>query len=192
MDQIADVAVNGLDRDRAARPRPAAARVMGHFGELAQGRLGPGGPVALVSLPCPALVTEVRFRPAPGGLSADVPEAAKLLAAAALVLAQVAPPGWGGRLAVRRAAPPGGGAGQSTADVLGTVRAVAAAFGRRFAADEEARLCLAAEGAVDPLMHGEPVLFASREARVVRRLAALPPLRVVGGFAGPGAATDPC
>ncbi len=198
MDQIGASTVNGPDpaRDcgRAARPRPALARVAGHFGELAQGRLGPGGPVALVTLPCPALVTEVRYRPAPGALVADVGEAAKLSAAAALVLARVAPPGWGGRLEVRRAAPPGGGAGQSTADVLGTVRAVAAAFGRRFAAEEEARLCLAAEGAVDPLMHGgpgAPVLFASREARVVRSLAPLPRLRVVGGFAGPGAATEP-
>ena len=35
-------------------------RVAGHFGELLQGRLGPSGPVALVSLPCPALWVEAR------------------------------------------------------------------------------------------------------------------------------------
>jgi uncharacterized protein involved in propanediol utilization len=68
---------------------------------------------------------------------------------------------------------------------------VAGAFRRRFAPEEEARLCLLAEGAVDPLMHDGTVLFASREGRVVRRLGPLPRLRVVGGFAGPGAPTDP-
>jgi uncharacterized protein involved in propanediol utilization len=94
-------------------------------------------------------------------------------------------------LEVRRASRPGGGAGQSTADVLGAVRAVAGAFGRSLLPEEEARLCLAAERAVDPLMHAGAVLFASREARVVRRLGALPRLGVVGGFAGPGAPTDP-
>ncbi|TCP38104.1 hypothetical protein EV662_12129, partial [Rhodovulum marinum] len=38
-------------------PRHAARRacVAGHFGEFLQGRLGPDGPVVLVTLPCPAL-----------------------------------------------------------------------------------------------------------------------------------------
>ena len=30
-------------------------RISGHFGELLQGRLGPQGPVALITLPCPVL-----------------------------------------------------------------------------------------------------------------------------------------
>ena len=193
MDQIAASAVNrhGPGEPDAPAPAPSVVRVAGHFGELVQGRLGRGGPVALVTLPCPALVTEVRFRPAPGPLETAAPDSAKLTAAAGLALRAMASPGWGGRLDLRRASRPGGGAGQSTADALGAVRAVARAFGRRPSAEEEARLCLAAEGAVDPLMHDGAVLFASREARVVRRLGSLPPLRVVGGFAGPGVPTDP-
>lgn len=190
MDQIAAPAVNRADRE-ARLPRPTAVRVAGHFGELAQGRLGRGGPVALVTLPCSALVTKVLFRPAPGPLVADASDSTKLAAAARLVLSTVAGPGWGGRLEVRRAASPGGGTGQSTADVLGAIRAVAGAFGRRFPPEEEAGLCLTAEGAVDPLMHEAPVLFASRAARIIRRLGPLPHLRVVGGFAGPGMPTDP-
>ena len=59
----------------------------GISGELAQGRPGP------VALPCPALVTEVRFAPAPGPLEAEVPESGKLLAAARLALGAAAPPG---------------------------------------------------------------------------------------------------
>ena len=39
---------------KAPMARPAA-RVPGHFGEWMQGRLGPDGPVALVTLACPAL-----------------------------------------------------------------------------------------------------------------------------------------
>lgn len=201
MDQIAAAFVNrdapesrhpaAASGPVAPSPVPCTARVAGHFGEVVQGRIGARGPVALVTLPCPVLVTEVRFRPAPGPLEATVADSSKLLAAARLTLGAVAPNGWGGRLEVRRASRPGSGAGQSTADALGAVRAVAGAFGRQLAAAEEARLCLAAEGASDPLMHEPGVLFASREARVVRSLGALPRLRVVGGFAGHGRPTDP-
>lgn len=48
-------------------PRTARqARVAGHFGELVQGRLGPDGPVALITLPCPALTVQATWRPGPG------------------------------------------------------------------------------------------------------------------------------
>ena len=46
---------------------PGLARVEGHFGELLQGRLGPAGPVVLVTLPCPVLAARLlagrRHRP---------------------------------------------------------------------------------------------------------------------------------
>ncbi|MCL5775630.1 propanediol utilization protein [Limibaculum sp. FT325] len=175
----------------AVNPKPAAARVAGHLGELAQGLAAPGGPVALVTLPCPLLVTEVRYTPAPGPLRSDEAIAGKALAAARGALGFVGRGDWGGEIAIRRACPPGLGAGTSTAEALGAVRAVAAAFGARLAPEVEARLCLAAEGAVDPLMHDEAVLFASREGRVLRRLAGLPPMAVIGGFAGGPRETDP-
>lgn len=174
-----------------ATPWPAAAEVAGHFGELVQGRLGPGGTVALITLPCPVLVTRVGYAPAAGALEADEPVSVKARAAARLALAEIGAAGWGGRLTIDRPAAPGLGLGSSTAETLGAVRAVARAFGRTLAPEREAALCLAAEGAVDPLMWEAPVLFASREGRVIERLPSLPAMRVVGGVAGPPAATDP-
>jgi hypothetical protein len=38
-------------------------RVSGHFGELMQGRLGPRGPVALITLPCARLGLHARLAP---------------------------------------------------------------------------------------------------------------------------------
>ena len=42
--------------------------VAGHFGEWLQGRIGPDGPVALVTLACPALGVEVRLAEGPFAL----------------------------------------------------------------------------------------------------------------------------
>ncbi|MBK0397656.1 propanediol utilization protein [Limibaculum sp. M0105] len=175
----------------SVNPKPATTRVRGHFGELAQGLASPGGTVALVTLPCPALVTEVTFRPAPGPPTSGEPVSRKALDAARATLARLGRADWGGEILIRRACPPGLGAGTSTAEALGTVRAVAAAFGQQFSPDDEAALCLAAEGAVDPLMHECTTLFASRQGRVLRRLPPLPGLAVAGGFAGAARITDP-
>lgn len=175
----------------AAPAVPATAEVAGHFGEILQGRLGPDGPVALVTLPCPVFVTRVSYVPGPAPLVASDAVSAKALAAARALLAELGREAAGGRLQIRRPVPPGLGAGSSTAETLGAIRAVAAAHGLRLTAEQEARLCLAAEGAVDPLMHDGTVLFASRQGRVLRRMAPLPPLAVVGGFAGPPRPTDP-
>lgn len=183
MDQRADPSVNG-------KAPQGIAVIAGHFGELVQGRLGRDGPVALVTLPCPALATEVRFTPTCRALEIRGAEAPQAAALARYLLADWAP-GTGGLLEIRRAAPPGAGAGSSTADLLGTLRAIAATFGQLPTPEEEAALCHLIEGAVDPLMYPENVLFASRTGQVVRRLPSLPRIRMVGGFAGPGARTDP-
>jgi uncharacterized protein involved in propanediol utilization len=172
-------------------PGPAATEIAGHFGELAQGRLGPDGPVALVTLPCPVLVTRVGYTPTRGPLRAAEPVSEKALAAARLALDEIGAAGWGGSLAIDRPAVPGLGLGSSTAEALGAVRAVAGAFATRLPPEREAALCLAVEGAVDPLMWPRPVLFASRQGRVVAPLGPLPPLRIVGGTAGPPQPTDP-
>ncbi|HUF86156.1 MAG TPA: propanediol utilization protein, partial [Thermohalobaculum sp.] len=124
-------------------------------------------------------------------LRAAEPDCAKARAAARLALAEIGAETWGGTLSIARPAAPGLGLGSSTAETLGAVRAVARAFGVRLAPEREAALCLAAEGAVDPLMWPDPVLFASRQGRVIERLPALPPMRVVGGAAGPPCPTDP-
>ncbi|MEM6549078.1 MAG: propanediol utilization protein [Pseudomonadota bacterium] len=184
MNQSTDLRVN---------PQTARVAVAGHFGEIAQGRVGPDGPVAVVTLPCPALVTAVTYRPALGGVTVPGPETAKAAAAARLALSALGEKaaGWGGEIAIERPVAPGLGAGSSTAETLGALRAVAAGFGVAFAPGREAALCLAAEGAVDPLMHGRNCVFATREGRVLRWLAPLPPLLAVGGFAGPPRPTDP-
>lgn len=176
-------------------PRPAHARVHGHCGELLQGRLGPGGPVALVTLPWPELEARAWFAPSPcapllvrvKAPGAHDPQVAKKAARAAL--SALGRAGWGGRLILANPAPVGGGAGSSSMDALAAIRAVAAAFGVRFGASQEAALSLQAEGAVDPLMHDAPVLFASREGRVLAMLPPAPKLLVVGGFDGPGRET---
>lgn len=168
------------------RRGPVRASVAGHFGEFLQGRLGPSGPVALVTLPCPVLRAVVEARP--GSFALHDP--ARLLPRAhAAALA-----GGRGRFALHAEMAPGGGAGGSTAARLALIAAAAALAGRP-APDPRtaARLCLAQEGASDPLMFPDPasVLWASRLGLVVAPLPAPPALIVVGGFDGPGRRTDP-
>lgn len=187
MDQIPPLPVNP-ESDMA---QPVCVRIAGHFGELVQGVLGPGGPVALITLPCRALLSEVRYRPAPGALRIAADPAHKVRLLAEELLHRWAPPGTGGQLTITRAMAPGAGAGSSTADLLGTIRALAQAFGQSPPPEAEAALCLGIEGAVDPLMYPGMVLFASRRADVIETLPPLPAFQVVGGFAGPGHVTDP-
>lgn len=166
-----------------------SASVAGHFGELLQGRLGPSGPVALVTLPCPALRATARHLPGgpfvlhqPRGRPLDRHRLAAFLRALT-----GAPPR--GRLLVDLDMPPGGGAGASTASLVAAGRAVAGAI----PSETLARLCLAAEGASDPVMFSDPArrLWASRAARTLAALPPLPRFEVVGGFHGPTSRTDP-
>jgi uncharacterized protein involved in propanediol utilization len=154
----------------------AALRVAGHFGELVQGRLGPGGPVALISLPCPLPAVEIG-----SGAGPLPPGGAALMAALGLP----APAGVG----VRALMPPGGGAGTSTAALVGLARLA----GWAGPPEALARACVAAEGASDPLMFERPerLVFASRRGVVLARLPAMARIAVVGGFLGPEAETDP-
>ena len=167
---------------------PAPHRVPGHFGEWLEGRLGPGGPLVLITLPCPALaVTATRIgngpfaleQPDPPVLTTDLAERFLL----ALGVFRV------GRFQLSFDMPPGGGAGASTAALVSLARAAGSE------ADERslARACLDAEGASDPLMLAEPDrrLWAPREARALRRLPPVPPCAIVGGFLGPPERTDP-
>ena len=144
-------------------------RVAGHFGEFLQGLLGPSGPVALVTLPCPALAATARR----GGADAlDPAMRARLVAA----LNAADDPNIG----VSVEMPPGAGAGASTSSLI----ALARALGAEAAAIPAA--CLAAEGAVDPTMLPRPAeaLWASREARVIETLPSPPAFEVVGAFFG--------
>jgi uncharacterized protein involved in propanediol utilization len=157
-------------------------RVEGHFGELLQGRLGPGGPVVLVTLPCAALTvaaTPASVRDPHGLLPA--PRARALLDHLGL---REPPP-----YALTATMPRGGGAGASTAALV----ALARFAGSDHAPDCLARACVAVEGASDPLMFPAPerLLWASRQAETIEVLPPLPPFEVLGGFYGPNRRTDP-
>ena len=149
------------------------ARVAGHFGEWMQGRIGPDGPVALVTVPCAALGVTALAEPGAFGVDGIVPETAARVFFQ--TLAQV--PAL--RFRIVADAVPGGGAGVSTAALL----AMAAAAG---IPGDMAKAALAAEGAVDPLMLERPgdVLWASRQARVVEVLGPVPEVEIAGGFLG--------
>jgi uncharacterized protein involved in propanediol utilization len=168
----------------AEQPTPVArpaARVPGHFGEWIQGRLGPGGPVALVTLACPALAVT-----APGrgrGIDRLFPPRAVAGFARALGLGAVAWPGLDCDM------PMGAGAGASTACLVASARAM----GQGIPPEAMARACLDVEGATDPLMYPDPDarLWASREARVIETLAPPPRCDILGGYLGAPSRTDP-
>ncbi|TRD22699.1 biphenyl 2,3-dioxygenase [Palleronia caenipelagi] len=90
-------------------------------------------------------------------------------------------------LTLRADLPPGCGAGISTAALVALGRAAGG-----IEPEVLARACLAAEGATDPLMYPHPdrLLWAPREARVLRDLPPPPQALIVGGTFGAGEYTD--
>lgn len=107
----------------APMARPAA-RVPGHFGEWIQGRLGPGGPVALVTLACPALsVSAIGSGP---GIDRVFPPRAVAGFGRALGLGPVTWPGLDPDM------PMGAGAGASTACLVSSGRRAGGAGRRRW------------------------------------------------------------
>lgn len=187
------IGLEGGGRDGVAAGGAIRAEAAGHLGEFLQGLLGPGGPVALVTLPAPVLRVAARLAPGPFGLHCAGPRALDRGRAAALCRAVT---GWApfGRLVLRAGMPAGGGAGSSTAALLAAAGVWALACGRTLPGPERlARLCREIEGATDPLMHPEParLLWASRLGRVLAVLPPPPALEAVGGFLGAGRRTDP-
>ncbi|PZQ46602.1 MAG: propanediol utilization protein [Rhodovulum sulfidophilum] len=167
-------------------------RVAGHFGELLQGRIGEAGPVALVTLPCPARGLSCAWRPGGFALHGLGPRALTPAAARALLRHARLPPR--GAFRLRGDLPPGCGAGASTAARVALLRAAARAAGLPPPPPETlAALCLASEGATDPLMFPEParLLWGSRAGRGLATLPAPPAFAVLGGFLGAPRRTDP-
>ncbi len=163
-------------------------RVAGHFGELLQGRIGPNGPVALVTLPCPVLgVTAQLF--AGAGLGIHGAGQRLLTPMRARALLDQLGLRVSGRVVLRAEMPAGGGAGVSTAALV----AVARLAGWQGPPDLLARACVAVEGATDPLMfaRAETLLWASRLSETLAHLPALPAFEVIGGFYGPPKRTNP-
>lgn len=166
-------------------------QVCGHFGELLQGRLGPSGPLALITLPCPALRVHARRHVPQNGLQIHVPKAAPRAITPQQARQFLAKIGHGlrGRISLASDMPLGAGAGVSTATLI----ALARLAGWRGLPLNLARACVAHEGASDPLMLPNPerVLWASREGRILAHLPALPAFDIVGGFWGAPTPTNP-
>ena len=76
------IGLEGGGRDGVAAGGAIGAEAAGHLGEFLQGLLGPGGPVALVTLPAPVLRVAARLAPGPFGLHCAGSSTAALLAAA--------------------------------------------------------------------------------------------------------------
>lgn len=170
-----------------SKPEAGTARVAGHFGELLQGRLGAGGPVALVTLPCPVLSVQATVLPSRGLTLHQTPARVLTPARLARFLDLLDLPRRG-RFRLQLAMPPGGGAGASTAALMALALAAEVRDAERMVA-----ACLAIEGASDPLhlAAAERVLWASRLGQVITRLPALPAMEIIGGFWGGARRTDP-
>ncbi|SMX36923.1 hypothetical protein [Maliponia aquimaris] len=159
--------------------------VAGHFGEWLQGRLGPDGPLVLVTLACAVRgVHAERLGDGPLRIEGTPPPVS--VDQARLCLEALGAPAKG-QYAFRPDLAPGGGAGMSTAALVGLAR-LAGIDGA-----EVARACLAAEGASDPLMWPAPdrLLWASRQAETLRHLGPVPRCEILGGFWGGPSRTDP-
>ncbi len=169
---------------------PLASRVtiQSHCGELLQGRLGPDGPVALVSLPAPPLTVTVT-RQRGGAFGLHQPQGRSLCPKRISQLFKALRVTQQGRFTLHRQMESGAGCGSSTAALL----ALARAAGSDLPPQAMARVLWQIEGASDPLMFDAPerLLWASREGRVLARLPAVPKMRVIAGLAGEPQRTDP-
>lgn len=114
-------------------------------------------------------------------LRVEPPTKTKALRAAHLSLEQLGNP-TGGRLYVESDIPIGHGYGSSTADVVASIRAAAAALGTKLSAASISRLAVAAETATDATaFETESLLFAQREGEVLEHFGgSLPPFVLIG------------
>ncbi|MBD9529375.1 propanediol utilization protein [Paracoccus sp. PAR01] len=163
-------------------------RVEGHFGEWLQGRLGPQGPVVLVTMACPALAVVAERLGSGERLVEQQPQIIPESHAAQVF-------DWlgcdEGAYRLIAGMPPGGGAGASTAALLALARIASGDA----PPDPKAlaRMCHGIEGACDPLMLPRPdaVLWASRHGAVVEDMPPPPEAEILGGFWGAAQRTDP-
>lgn len=156
-----------------------------HFGEWLQGRMGPQGPVVLVTLRPDGLFLRARRRASsllsvktphmPAGFPVPLPELRRFLSDLNLPLT--------GAYNLHPVFPPGLGTGASTAALV----AIARLAGYCGPPALLARACVATEGASDPLMfgHADRLIWCSREGKVLTQGPALPRAHLMGGFFGP-------
>lgn len=166
--------------------RVGSGQAVAHHGELLQGVFeGEDGHLhrGLVSLPLVSCQSLVTFWPRDsGGIRARPSGRRKAARAAALTLDHLGYAGAAGDLTIESNIPVGHGYGSSTADVVATIRAVAAGVGVTLRRSTVSRLAVAAEEASDAVAYEDQiVLFAQREGCVIEHFGGgFPPLLVVG------------
>ncbi|MER5713822.1 kinase [Streptomyces sp. NPDC002132] len=161
-----------------AAPTLGTGHAFGTFGELLQGALPAPDSDFLVTFPLARWATAV-FRPAPDAREVRVVPGhkGKSRRVAEAVLAALGESG-GGLLELRGDLPEGKGMASSSADLVATVRAVGAAYGRTFTPAQTEAFLRGVEPA-DGVMYDEIVCFHHRAVRLRRRLGTLPPLVLV-------------
>ncbi len=176
--------------------KPGRGHAIAHHGELLQGvfeddhgRLHRG----LVTLPLDSLRSTANLVLEEGGhLTVEPRGRVKALRAAQLAAEHLGYPALGGRLSIESDIPMGHGYGSSTADVIASIRAVAAAVGMRLLPAISSRLAVAAETASDAIaFESEALLFAQREGVVLEHFGgSLPPFVLIGFKADANAGID--
>lgn len=172
-----------------------------HHGEIFQGAdVDPDTGkqrVILTTVRTPWVGSQASFTPARGGeLTIEPAGKKKSLRAAARALEALGCSDYGGEVSVRSFTVQGRGFGASSSDCLATVRAVCDAFHAQLRSPVIARILYEAEGASDPLMFDQDVLFRSREGKVAEDFGGLLPAFDFLGFdvdpEGAGVVTEDC
>ncbi|MDR7224008.1 kinase [Aminobacter aminovorans] len=174
----------------------ADGHAIAHHGELLQGVFEDDRGClhrGLVTLPLDRLRSTANLVLEEGGhLSVEPRGRVKALRAAKLAAEHLGYPELGGRLTIQSDIPMGHGYGSSTADVIASIRAVAAAVGTRLVPGVSSRLAVAAETASDAIaFETEALLFAQREGVVLEHFGgSLPPFVLVGFKSGVSTGID--
>ena len=163
---------------RAGAPAGGSARAPGTMGPVA----------CLLTMPVPQHGSRACFARLSGSpLQVRPAWKVKAARAARLALDFLGENRAGGVLTVECPVRAGLGLGSSTSDVVAAIRAVCDAHGMSIESDRLARLAVEAEGAIDPIMFEEGVLFAPRRGRVLERWAGgFPEFLVVSVDTDPG------
>lgn len=161
-----------------------------HHGEILQGVFpDEAGHLhrGLITLPCSAFESVITYWPDDSGELRTRPTGMnKAARAARLTFELLGQKKCGGCLTIETNVPVSLGFGSSTADVVATIRAVAAAMGVELRRAVICRLAVAAETASDSIVFGEQaVLFAHREGRVIEYLPGEFPSLIIVGFISP-------
>lgn len=152
----------------------------GTFGELVQGELDDTS--FLVTLPI-RLGTRARFVPGTGSeVQAYPPYRKKAQVAAEAACRALNRPG--GMLSISSVIPIGKGLASSSADIVASMRAVAAAYKMRLPATQMGRIAASVEPS-DGVMYDSMVIFNPRKGVLLERLGRTPSAILVG-IVGPG------